>query len=54
MKKLIKEDKNELKKYLTGNTKAMKQYLHNKKMISFRYIPKNLRKPIYSAIKKLV
>jgi len=54
MKKLIKENNSELKKYLAGNTKAMKQYLHNKKMISFRYIPKNLRKPIYSAIKKLV
>jgi 5'-3' exonuclease len=54
LKKLIKEDKNELHKYLSNNPKAMKQYTHNKKLISFKYIPKNLRKPIYSIIKTIL
>ena len=54
LKKLIKEDKNELRKYLSNNQKAMNQYTHNKKLISFKYIPKNLRKPIYSIIKSIL
>jgi 5'-3' exonuclease len=54
LKKLIKENKNEMKKYIAENEKARKQYEHNKKMISFRYIPKQYRKPVYNTIKKLI
>jgi hypothetical protein len=43
-----------MKKFLAENEQANSQYKQNKKMISFKYIPKHFRKPVYRAIKKLV
>ena len=54
IKKLIREDKNELIKYLNENKHAKEQYHHNKKMISFKYIPKDLRPPVYGDMKKIL
>ena len=54
MKKLIRNDKVELIKYLESNPSAKKQYLLNKRLISFRYIPKEFRKSVYSNIKKII
>lgn len=53
-RKLIREDKMELKKYLSENKEALTIYTNNKKLINFKYIPKNLKKPIYSMIKKII
>ncbi len=54
IKNLVKENKEEMFKFLNSNNMARKQYEHNKKMISFKYIPKHFRKPVYKAVKKLV
>lgn len=54
IKKLVKENKEEMKKFLAENKQANSQYQKNKKMISFKYIPKHFRKPVYRAIKKIV
>jgi hypothetical protein len=51
---LVKESKEEMKKFLAENEQARMQYENNKKMISFRYIPHHFRKPVYKAIKNLV
>ncbi len=53
-KQLVKENKEEMKKFLAENEQALIQYEKNKKLISFRYIPHHFRKPVYRAIKKLV
>ncbi len=53
-KKMVKESKEEMKLFLKENNKANIQYLQNKKMISFKYIPKHFRKPVYKQIKKFV
>jgi 5'-3' exonuclease len=53
-KKLVKENKDEMKKFLAENDKSKSQYLKNKKMISFKYIPKKFRKQVYKKIKLLV
>jgi 5'-3' exonuclease len=53
-KKLVKESKEEMKKFLKENEKANIQYQQNKKMISFKYIPKHFRKPVYKQIKIFV
>ena len=52
-KKLVKESKEEMLKYINSNEKARKLYESNKRMISFRYIPKHFRKPVYKIIKNL-
>jgi 5'-3' exonuclease len=54
VKKLVKESKEEMKKFLAENEQSNSQYKQNKKMISFKYIPKHFRKPVYRKIKKLV
>jgi 5'-3' exonuclease len=54
MKKLIRTDKTELKKYLHQYPVAKKQYGNNKKMISFKYIPKEYRPPVYKFIKNIL
>ncbi len=54
VKKMVKESKEEMKKFLSENEQANNQYKQNKKMISFKYIPKHFRKPVYREIKKLV
>jgi 5'-3' exonuclease len=54
IKNLVKENNEEMFKFLNLNSMARKQYEHNKKMISFKYIPKHFRKPVYKAVKKLV
>ena len=43
-----------LKQFLKENKKAKEQYSINKKMISFKYIPKDYHKPIYKNIKKIL
>lgn len=53
-KKLIREDKVELKKYLEEYLEAHTIYTKNKHLINFRYIPDNLKKPIYSIVKKIL
>ncbi len=53
-KKMVKESKEEMKKFLSENEKSNSQYLKNKKMISFKYIPKHFRKHVYKQIKKFV
>ncbi len=53
-KQLVKESKEEMKKFLAENEEARRQYEKNKKVISFRYIPHHFRKPVYKAIKQLV
>ena len=53
-KKLVKENKEEMKKFLAENEKANIQYKKNKTMISFKYIPKHFRKPVYKKIKTIV
>ncbi len=53
-KKMVKESKEEMKKFLSENEKSNSQYLKNKKMISFKYIPKHFRKSVYKQIKKFV
>ena len=54
VKKAVKENKVEMKKFLAENEMAANQYNKNKKMISFKYIPKHFRKSVYQQIKKLV
>ncbi len=54
IKKLVKENKDEMKKFLKENPKARELYNLNKKMISFKYIPHNLRKPIYKKISQII
>jgi 5'-3' exonuclease len=54
IKKEVKENKDEMKKFLAENSMANSQYNKNKKMISFKYIPKHFRKAVYQQIKKLV
>ena len=54
LRKLIKENKSELIKYLHENKIAKEQFEHNKKMISFKYIPKNLRQQVYKEIKVIL
>ena len=54
IKKLVKENKEEMKKFLAENQKSYSQYKKNKKMISFKYIPKHFRKPVYKKIKTIV
>ncbi len=51
---MVKESKEEMKKFLSENEKSNSQYLKNKKMISFKYIPKHFRKSVYKQIKKFV
>jgi len=51
---LVKESKEEMKKFLAENEQARDQYEKNKKVISFRYIPHHFRKPVYKSVKKLV
>jgi 5'-3' exonuclease len=53
-KKLVKEDKKEMKTFLKENSMANNQYNINKRMISFRYILKHFRKPVYKSINKLI
>ena len=53
-KKLVKESKDEMKKFLAENEKSNSQYQKNKKMISFKHIPKHFRKQVYKKIKLLV
>lgn len=53
-KKLIRENKDAMFQYLEENETARIQYEHNKKMISFRYIPKHFRKPVYSIVKQII
>ena len=43
-----------MKKFLAENKKAYAQYQLNKKMISFKYIPKEFRKKVYKKIKKII
>ena len=54
IKKLVKENKQEMKNFLADNEMACSQYKKNKKMISFKYIPKHFRKPVYKKIKTIV
>ena len=54
VKKLVKEDKSEMKKFLAENKMAYAQYQQNKKIISFKYIPKEFRKQVYKKIKKII
>ena len=54
IKKLVRENKDEMKKFLAENEKSNSQYQQNKKMISFKYIPKHFRKPVYKKIKTIV
>jgi len=54
MKQLIREDKIELYKYLDENKSAKNIYINNKKLISFKYIPKDYRQPVYKFIKKII
>ena len=54
MKKLIQSDNNELVKYLENNKEAYKQYLLNRTLINFKYIPKEYRKSIYHFIKSIL
>ena len=54
MKKLIQSDNNELVKYLESNKEAYKQYLLNRTLINFKYIPKEYRKSIYHFIKSIL
>jgi 5'-3' exonuclease len=53
-RKLIREDKIELKKYLYENEEAYKIYINNQMLINFKNIPKNLRKQVYNYIKKII
>lgn len=52
-RKLIRENKVELHKYLTENKEAYKIYRNNKKLIDFKNIPKELRPPVYKIIKEM-
>ncbi len=54
IKKEVKENKEEMKKFLAENEMARLQYNKNKKMISFRYIPKEFRKEVYNTVKKYI
>lgn len=54
IKKLVRENKDEMKKFLAENSIAKAQYNINKKIISFRYIPKHFRKPVYKSINKII
>ncbi len=53
-KKMVKESKEAMKNFLKENEKSNSQYQKNKKMISFKYIPKHFRKPVYKKIKIIV
>jgi len=54
IKKEVKENKDEMKKFLAENEMARNQYNKNKKMISFKYIPKHFRKTVYHQIKNIL
>ena len=53
-RKLIREDKKELIKYLSEYSEATSIYNNNKQLIDFKYIPKKLRQPIYKIIRKII
>ncbi len=54
VKKAVKENKDDMKQFIKDNIEAKKLYEHNKKLISFKYIPKHFRKPVYKIISKIV
>lgn len=53
-KKIVRENKEEMFKFLAQNENAKKLYDNNKHMISFKYIPKHFRKPVYKVIKNIL
>jgi 5'-3' exonuclease len=53
-KDLILNNKIELVKFLNDNKQARKRYIRNRKVISFKYIPKIYQKKVYKIIKKLI
>jgi len=53
-KKLIRENKDELKKYLKEFIEGKKIYNLNKKLIDFKNIPKIYHKTIFKKIKKIL
>jgi 5'-3' exonuclease len=54
IRKEIKENKEKREEYFKTNKRAYKQYKKNKKLISFKYIPKMYQTPIYLKIKKIL
>lgn len=54
IKKAVREDENVMKQFLKDYPEARKSYNNNKKLISFKYIPKHFRKPIYKMVSKIV
>ena len=52
-RKILKESRKELKKYLDKNKKIMNQYEINRKLIDFKNIPKKYHLPIYKKINKI-
>lgn len=54
LRKQIREDVDKRHEYLKINKNAYKQYKQNKKLISFKYIPKEFQKPIYLKINKIL
>ena len=54
IKKEVKESKEKMFEFLDSHPEARKLYEHNKKLISFKYIPKHFRKPVYKKIKNII
>ena len=54
VKKAVRENKDDMLQFLKDYPEAKKLYNNNKKMISFKYIPKHFRKPVYKMVSKIV
>ena len=54
MKKELREDKEKLKNYINENPTVRKQYKINKRIISFKYIPKKYQKIALTEIKQIL
>ena len=53
-RKMIKESKKELDKYLKGDTEAMKKFKLNSKLIDFNHIPKKYHSKVINVIRKII
>lgn len=53
IRKLVKESKIEMEKFLKENPEIEKKYKLNEKLIDFKKIPKKIQKPIIKEFKKL-
>lgn len=54
LKKELREDSDKLLNYINSNKKVRKQFKTNRRIISFKYIPKEYQKIVYKEFKKIL